>query len=492
MTVIPAPGRATMKAFVWLFSSLCLVALLSPPGATHDEAYHMRSIWCAQGERPTYCTELFIDEDTTAYYARTNIETQSCKKSIREPLLCPSDRSGESVFRTNDGLYPGLFYTSLSWFVVPNVDVSVVIMRIVSIALIVSILGLSWWLLPPRYRVVHVLVCVTGFTATGYFLFASINPSSWTTLGVGFGWLALHAALSEGALSRNRRLALASVSLAAWAMALGSRSDAAAFIVFSLMFVVLHVSWLRFPTRRRELSIGVGVLAAFGWSALELFSAVSPLSSLRSLYTFTEGQRDNIAFFTENLLQASPNTLRALGTVPSNSTVILPELVYVGGLLLLGFYVVRTHNRRNVLQTIGVVFSSLVISLVVMTQIALVDVRDSGAIEPRYTYPLLLFAFGWWYLLGPSDLADKVGETLRSAALISTLIFALTMFTVAERFVDVQTSGLRYLPEGPDQWWWSWMPVGPNVVVLLATVSLWRFFSEIQQVLAVDKKAISP
>jgi len=480
-----------MKAFVWLFSSLCLVALLSPPGATHDEAYHMRSIWCAQGERPTYCTELFIDEDTTAYYARTNIETQNCQKPIREPLLCPSDGSGESVFRTNDGLYPGLYYTSLSWFVVPNVEVSVVIMRIVSIALIVSILGLSWWLLPSRYRVVHLLVSVTGFTATGYFLFASINPSSWTTLGVGFGWLALHAALSEGALSRSRRLALVSVSLAAWTMAIGSRNDAAAFVLFSLMIVVLHVSWLRFPARRRELSVGMGVLAACGWSALELFSAVSPLSSLRRLYTFTEGQRDNIAFFTENLLQALPNTLRALGTVPSMSAVVLPELVYVGGLLLLGFYVVRTHNRRNVLQTIGVVFTSLVISLVVMTQIALVDVRDSGAIEPRYTYPLLLFAFGWWYVLGPIDLASKVSGTLRSAALISTLIFALSMFTIAERFVGVQTSGLRYLPEGPDQWWWSWMPIGPNVVVVLATVCLWRFFRDVTQELNADDEALS-
>lgn len=480
-----------MKAFVWLFSSLCLVALLSPPGATHDEAYHMRSIWCAQGERPTYCTELFIDEDTTAYYARTNIETQNCQKPIREPLLCPSDGSGESVFRTNDGLYPGLYYTSLSWFVVPNVEVSVVIIRIVSIALIVSILGLSWWLLPPRYRVVHVLVSVTGFTATGYFLFASINPSSWTTLGVGFGWLALHAALSEGALSRSRRLALASVSLAAWTMAIGSRNDAAAFVLFSLMIVVLHVSWLRFPARRREVSIGVGVLAAFGWSALELFSAVSPLSSLRRLYTFTEGQRDNIAFFSENLLQASPNTLRALGTVPSTSAVVLPELVYVGGLLLLGFYFVRTYNRRNVLQIIGVASVSLVISLVVMTQIALVDVRDSGAIEPRYTYPLFLFAIGWWYLLGPTDLTKNVRLTLRGATYVTTLLFFLAMFTVAERFVDVQTSGLRFLPEGSDQWWWSWMPIGPNVVVVLATVCLWRFFRDITQELNADDEALS-
>lgn len=491
MTVVAAPGRTVIRAFVWLFCSLCLVALLSPPGASHDEAYHMRSIWCAQGERPTYCTELFSDEDTTAYYARTNIEIQNCQRPIREPLLCPPDRSGESVFRTNDGLYPELYYTALSWFVVPNVDVSVVIMRIVSIAVIVFVLALSWWMLPSRYRVIHVLVCITGFTSTGYFLFASINPSSWTTLGVGFGWLALHASLSGSAISRKKRLGLISITLSAWTLAIGSRHDATAFILFSAVLVAIHVSWLHFPTRRRELFIGVGALAAVGWSALEMFSAISPLSSLRRLYTFADGQRDNIAFFTENLLQASPHTLRALGTVPSMSAVVLPEVVYVGGVLLLGFYIARTHDRRNPLQLIGVAVTAVVISLVAMAQIALVDVRDSGAIEPRYTYPLLLFAIGWWYLLGPTDLAEKVRPTLLGATLVTTLLFSLTMLTVAERFVDAQTSGLRYLPEGRDQWWWSWMPAGPNVVVLLAAVFLWRFFREIQNLLDTDEKASS-
>ena len=47
----------------------------------------------------------------------------------------------------------------------------------------------------------------------------------------------------------------------------------------------------------------------------------------------------------------------------------------------------------------------------------------------------------------------------------------------AERYVDVQTLGIRYLPEGLDQWWWVWMPVGPNVVVALAIVCLWKFFN---------------
>jgi len=482
-------GKEIAKAFVWLLATLCLVSLLSPLGQTHDEAYHMRSIWCGHGEREVYCPERFIN-DQGALVARTNIEIGNCQKSIREPLLCPTDQSGESIFRTNDGLYPDLFYFALSWFVVSDVESSVVMMRMVSASVVVVMLGVLMWLLPPRYRIVQLLVLVTGFTATGYFLFASINPSSWTALGVGFGWMPVHAVLVKNHLSRRRRAALVAVAFITWTLAIGSRSDGTAFVAFTLVATLAHASWRRYPTKRRELLAAVTLLAIVAFTFLEMVSKFPLVDSLKRLYTFTDGQRDNITFFSENLLQAIPDALRALGSVPTMTGITLPDIVLTASLILLGFYGVRTFNRREKFQVVGMIVSVVVIGLFGMAQIALVDFRDSGAIEPRYFYPLMLFALGWWFVLGPEDLVVEVEKSLLGASVVVTIMFFFTTFTLAERYVDVQTSGLRYLPEGPDQWWWSWMPFGPNVTVLLAAISLWHFLKHLRRLLFDRERAL--
>lgn len=158
------------------------------------------------------------------------------------------------------------------------------------------------------------------------------------------------------------------------------------------------------------------------------------------------------------------------------SGILLPEIVYITGLLLLGWLVAHSINLQERLQIIGALVTAATISLVIMAQVALVDNRDALGVEPRYSYPLLIFLVGWWFLLGPENLADRITKFLRPAAVVAIVMFAVGMFTVAERFVDVQTYGLRLLPEGPEQWWWSWMPVGPNVVLVVAVFSLWMFF----------------
>jgi len=121
-----------------------------------------------------------------------------------------------------------------------------------------------------------------------------------------------------------------------------------------------------------------------------------------------------------------------------------------------------------------------------MIQVAVVDNRDQFGVEPRYSYPLLLFLAGWWFLLGPTNLHERLLRYFQPLMAVNVALFALTMFTVAERFVDKQTFGLRYLPEGPDQWWWSGLPVGPNVVLILAPICLWKFFSGLKMLVEQD------
>ena len=463
--------RSAVGMFAWFFAALSMVALLSPPGATHDEWYHVSSIWCGQGEREPFCLERFPETAT----ALINLDLTNCQINQEALLLCPIDRAGESQPVTNFGQYPKLFYFTLSWFVVPWAENSVAVTRVASAFFISLVLALLARLLPSRYRLVLVMVILSTFSTTGYFLFASINPSSWAAFGVGVGWLGLHAALSPGTTPNKQRIALAAVGLTACIMAAGSRWDAPAFLALVGSLSAVHLLWLHFPAARFKVAAAALSVPVALFAMLEWLTPFKPLASLRRLYTYPEGEPDNVAFFSHYLLGGLTNSLGALGSVPTMSGILLPEILYITGLLLLGWFVAHSTNLRERLQIIGALVTAATISLVIMAQVALVDNRDAFGVEPRYSYPLLIFLVGWWFLLGPDNLADRITKFLKPAAVVATVMFAIGMFTVAERFVDVQTYGLRLLPEGPEQWWWSWMPVGPNVVVVVAVFSLWMF-----------------
>ncbi len=451
-----------------------MVALLSPPGATHDEWYHASSIWCGQGIRAPYCVEKGISEEGLVY-AITNLDGQNCQRDPRQELYCPTARSGQGSALTNNGLYPRVFYFVLSWFVVPSMEISFVLIRIVSALLVTAVFGMTYWLLSARYRLVLVLVGLTTFTSTGFFLFASINPSSWTMFGVGIGWIPLHAALASRDLSVGSRAKLVGISSVAFLMAAGSRWDAVPFLALAIALVCTHSAWTRAPGSRTWLVGAILVVPVALILLLERFSPFSPLHHLRILFTYSDSQPDNLAFVSYHLLHGVPNALGALGSVPTMSGVILPSIVYPIALAVLALLLVQTFNHRDLMQLLGILAIAIAISAIIAAQVAVNDARDYGAIEPRYVAPLLVFGVGWWFLQGGNSLQDQVGRYLKPIGITSCLLFALTMFTVTERFVDKQTYGIRYLPEGPDQWWWPWLPFGPNIPVILAPLFLWFF-----------------
>lgn len=471
----PVAGRTIARAFVWLFAALAMVSLLSPPGATHDEWFHASSIWCAQGVREPYCQQVGVIQDL-GFGAVTNLNALNCQRPAGQVLFCPVETDKATFFMANYGLYPKLFYLTMSFFVMPSVEGSIVAMRIVNTAIITAVIGTAMWLLPNRHRLVLFLLSLSTFASTGYFLFASINPSSWTAIGIGTGWLLFHAALSPPNVGRKRRIGLILFGCLASIMAVGSRWDSVAFLGLAMVLAILHCASLRFTRRKRELALAVVTLTSLFLLCVELITPLSPLQNVKLLFKYSEGQPDNLAFLSYQLLQGVPNALAALGSVPSMSSILLPDLVYVVSLVMLGLLVVSTVNRYSVLQSSGALVVASAIGVSIAIQVAVNDFRDVGAIEPRYSYPLLLVGVAWWFLLGPADLESCTKRYVRPFAIIATFAFALTMFTVAERYVDRQTYGIRYLPESPDQWWWTWLPFGPNVPVLLAPICLWMYF----------------
>jgi len=483
------PTRKVVPAFIWLFVSLAMVALLSQPGSTHDEWYHARSIWCGHGERSPYCTSI-VSVNDIPIYAITNIREQNCQRVPEAPLLCPRSQLQLSSLTVNNGfLYPKLFYFVMSWLVVPSVEMSVALIRWANALIITTLLGLMIWLLPARYRLVQFLVILTTFTVSGYVLTASLQPSSWTMIGVGFGWLPIHAAIAPNKMSLQRKIALGLLGVTTWVMAVGSRHDALPMITFTLTLTSLHLAMLHFPTRKKEIVVvGLVGTVVLVWT-LELFSMISVLAAISSLFTYSDGQPDNVAFFSHYLLQGLPNAFTALGRLPTMTPVWLPEIVYQANLFVLGALIFHSYCRHSQLQRLGSIAAVAVISLVIMAQVSMVDNRDPFGVEPRYSFPLLVFVVGWWFTTGPRDLKGRIANHLMAMTVVFVGMFAITMFTLAERHVDRTTWGLRLLPEGPDHWWWSRMPIGPNVVLIVAVVAMWKFLRQMSEVIEADEVA---
>jgi hypothetical protein len=377
--------------------------------------------------------------------------------------------------KPDEGMYPPLFHLALSWLVLPSVDVSIILMRIFSALVVTVLLAIVAWLLPLRYQLVLLLIFLTVFTTEGYLLLASINPSSWVVVGVGVAWLAIHAALSPGDHSRNSRVSLFAMGLVGWGISIGSRWDGAAFVAFVGTLTLFHVLWSKFPSQRKRVFTAIACTGTFIVLILQFFTPFPPVRYFTQLFRYSDDQPDNVAFFTQNLLNGLPKALEALGEVPLHLGAYLPGLIVPSALILLGHFMLQTFNRENLFQTMGFVITTVTISLMFMAWHVSRNERDATELSSRYSLPLLVFAIGWWYLQGPSDLQTRVVGHLRTALVASTFLFTLTIFTIAERSVDLQTFGLRFLPEGLDQWWWAWMPVGPNVVVFLASISFWKF-----------------
>ena len=459
------------------------------PGATNDELSHISRVWCGRGERDFICRDSTKD---AAFVSATssNLDDRACFAKAQAPVFCRVQEGGAILNSTNDGEHPQLFYWVYSWLVLSDTHSSIPVIRFANLLLISILLALFVWFLPTRHRVILLLLMLCTLSATGFVLFSSLNPFSWVIVGVGFGWLPLHAALSPEINGLRRRGALAGLSVVAWTMAIRSDPRVSGFVLLSAFLVAAHLYLLWNPRDTRRFT-----------RAFSLFSVacVLVIDRLDLLIPLIDGAKDSRSSLTlklnelavsfdlnQDFFDSFPGALRPLGTFPSvnaeisgSQLVELPEVVHIGAIVILSFVIVRFFNQKNPIQTIGSGFVMTGVAVFSATQDPATPLAASSSSQPWTLLPLLILAVGWWFLLGPDNILEKSSDVLKPISILVCMCFALTCFTIAERFVDRQTYGLRFLPEGLDQWWWTWMPVGPNVVVVMSPWCLWKFFNEL-------------
>lgn len=367
------------------------------------------------------------------------------------------------------GTYPPLFYETMGTMAGPDIERSVMIMRLFNSALFVALASLLYWLLPLGRRPMLVWAWLLTTVPLGLFLIASTNPSGWAIIGVGMAWIAL---LGYFETEGRRRIALGALFLLSVFMASGSRGDSGVYVIIAIGIVL-------FLTFRREKSYylaailpvtAVVIPLAFVLTSRMIGSGVQGLGGAGPTVLDEHPDLGTFGLLAYNLLNIPFLWAGAFGGWPLGwLDTSLPDIVlWTGAAAFLGagFVGLASINRRKLIAIGGVFFLLVAIPVYVLTK----GGDPIGAnVQPRYILPLIV-------LFGGLLLFDPPGKRIRfSRGQVVLIAFALAV----SNFVSLQTNIRRYVTgideaglnlDSGREWWWD-SPITPNAVWLLGSLA---------------------
>lgn len=466
-SVLSRPDRriGLLVAPLLVFAALAAWALSSPVGSSPDDDFHLTSIWCATGNSE-YCSS--SDDPGTRLVPPAVVYPACFAYDAEKSAGCQGgvDFSAGATAETKRGNfaggYPVVYYGAMSAFVGPDVHASVLIMRLVNIALFVGLGVALYTLLPTNRRQILVWQWALTTVPLGLFVLSSTNPSSWAVMGVGYGWLAL---LGFYESSGRKRIALGAVFLLTAVMASGSRSDATIFFVLA----VLAAAMLAFRNTRRYWLSSLLPVASFIICAL-LFR------SSRSADVVTSGLNEQLSFgviirrFAINLTEVPSlwtgifGQSWGLGWLDTS----MPSLVWVSAFAAVigaSFVAARTNSVRKMV-VVGLGAAALAAIPVMLLVLAGKDVGED--FQPRYLLPLVVVFVG----------AVFFTSRPQSIELSRVQVWVIVAALSGAQFVALHLNIRRYVTGidalGPDldagrEWWWA-LVLTPNVTWILGSL----------------------
>ena len=439
-------------------------ALSSPIGSSPDDNYHQASIWCAgaTSSAPTDSCEVVGTSETTGgrvVEVPALVGAPNCFAfNPAESGACQRPLEGETITTeaVDSGTYPGGFYRVMHLFVGDSIPESVLAIRLVNVVLGAVLIGAIALVTTASVRRLMLLTLVPVLVPLGWFILASVNPSSWALSGLtGYGF-ALHTVLVVP--GRRRRVAAAVLAAVALAMALGSRGDAPVYAgIITVALCLVHAR--SFLADKRLLAIPVAVAVVCLWRVF----AAAQVASIAGASAETDRTLSEVV---PNLLLEFPALFSGmfgyafgLGWLDTsvNSITAYPVALILGFLGLTGLG--RLSGAKA--AAVAVIFvPMLVIPLMTLFRTRLI-VGES--VQPRYLLPLMPMLLA--ILLLERDGRGAIRLTRVQSVLI---VLALTVANTAAIYANLR----RYVTgiDGPTlidhlEWWWQSAP-SPDVVTV--------------------------
>ena len=164
-------------------------------------------------------------------------------------------------------------------------------------------------------------------------------------------------------------------------------------------------------------------------------------------------------------------------SLPGQFTVKLPNPVWIIGIALLGGVMLISLIKPSIKQIIFLVVSYLLIAFVILSFNGRLE-RDLFNLSGRYVLPIFSFTIGFSVLLSNNTFQImQIKNIRRVAVVLLTVVHALSLHALIETNVDGQSHAVETIHVGSDAWWWVGLPVGPNFVVLIGSITFFWFLT---------------
>lgn len=497
MTSLPEPRRRRQVLLLVATPLLALLAFLSwglssPVGSSPDDDFHLASIWCGHG--PTSACETTDKEGERVVYRDLVADSVCFAFNADASAACHGADFGEnpddvtaSTRNNASGLYPPLYYFTMSLFTSPDIESSVLVMKLVNSLLFVGTVTVLFWLLPVHRRPTLLWSFVLSLIPLGMFIVPSTNPSGWAVLAAGTLWISFLGFMET---TGRRKIALGAMATLAAVIGAGARADAALFGILAVALVLL-LTFERTRAFLRNAALGlllVAISAAFylgsrQGSAISTGLVADPDSGVPRV--------DPIILAMANVINVPGLWTGALGfgplgwldTAPPSSVGVAVVASFCGAV----FIGMRVRVARK-----GIALLVILAALWTVPTVLLVQSQSvvGANFQPRYILPLLVLLAGFLLLQGTTARIDA-SRTQRLVIVIAlSLANAVALFTNIRRYVtglDVSSLNLDLGAE----WWWH-LPIGPTFTWIAGSLAFAGMLVAINSRLISGPAAVEP
>lgn len=470
-TAAPGSGRHVVPRLGAVLVLLALFlgawAFASPIGSSPDEDYHLASIWCVQGDRDGAC-EVSADGRSVGIppqvknapcFAFDETVSGACQSSdyvFDDESLVLTDRGN---FGDHAGEYPSGFYRVMSLFVGPDVERSVIMMRLVNVLLAVVLLGATFLASGVRARRSLVATVTVTLVPLGAFIIPSVNPSSWAVLSAMMLFVGVFGFLT--AARSWQVLVLAIISTVAVAMAAGSRADASIYAIVAIG----AASVVAATTRHLGKSFLLRMILPL---VLVVVSAVSYLTAGQASAAGQAAGRGPSAFVFV-AWEALNYWVGALGMSPLGwLDTPMSAIVWVS--TTAAFFAVLFVAVGHVGRWRGAMVGLVALTGVLLpTYIEATAAQPLGSVQARYIYPLLLILAA----------AATLSTETRAFVLMPVQRWLVVCAVGAAGTVALYETIRRYIT-GNDiagarlvhaEWWWSDLVLSAESVWVVGSIA---------------------
>ena len=454
----------------------------SPVGSDPDGNFHLASIWCGSGLRTDKCEESpdrsNSNDSKTLYVPHAVAVANGCVPgNPGESARCTNEmlaiKTMDGISRSNSGgLYPNGYYWVASKLVTDNVEVSVILIRLMNVLILIVFLCVGNIVLPQEIKSGLNLSFLILLMPLGMFLVASINPSSWSISGLGAYWAFLYGFLTIKDL--KKRVTSGIFTVVSGMIALQSRADSAAFVIF-VSIAIVFLAYARSTEPKRQITKRLLLPAFMFFPAF--FSYIGSTQGSTIYSGFVEGTYARDPFMTTlwNITRLPGIMAGVFGFGTAGGGLgwldtAMPELVSIGTLFLSSALLVLSLGNRSKLENavlIGFTSTIFLIPLMVLQN----DAAYVGEnFQSRYLLPAMIVLFGL-FLSRPKFLdsrrISKTSQVVFSVTL--SLIYLVAMHTTIRRYVTGNDVVGWNLNQGREWWWNGVYP--PMTILFVGAIS---------------------